>query len=701
MQRWRVEGLFSCLNEVREVIEQLGSPALQDRITAKLSNLEESILDEDEWCFGAATDPEVHLAFLSCDDCGHVDLLRSFLHGWDGGEHRKSMLELMDGKLNDPPHAPIGPKHKMTMSLKGTSYQVKIRSTIGDANPQVLLWADTSIVCYDCTDKETFDAVEGLLGKVMKYRRNSDMPIFVVGISGRSDRPTFPESELKRLSAFQGSVKLLTVNPYTGLNVMRLFNDAIHEVVDTQQARQSGERDRIGTLDTSKLRGPPVKVLLDERGEGRSIPIKQGVLRKFHMKGTISSQKRYATLTQGAFTYFGSLQEYMSDARGKRISLLGTTVKKPMKSSKPSQSPIRERFYFTIVSLDGRSWQFETKNQKENDEWVSLIEAEIHACLNRGLSQSAAKGGQPNMLAFAPLSKEKLQKLQSVAGNRVCADCDKPDPTWCSLNLGTLFCIECSGIHRNLGVHISRVRSIELDDWNEEYLNVMLKVGNARANRVWESALGQRQKPGPDASSAERERFITEKYRDKAFLRRIPGVGQRLYESVLQDDYDTGLLALAQSDKTDVNYADPDEGRTPLHAACDNGSAFWVRMLLWYSANVDTLDKDGFTPLSYAKGGDYTDIVDMLVSAGANVNIEFHPPAASRPLRQGSPTADFDFPPPPPMLLSDDPPSPPPPAIPPRTLSASSSPEGRAGMPPVPPPRMSSLPDNIHGTSHS
>lgn len=39
------------------------------------------------------------------------------------------------------------------------------------------------------------------------------------------------------------------------------------------------------------------------------------------------------------------------------------------------------------------------------------------------------------------------------------------DPEWASLNLGILMCIECSGVHRNLGSHISKVRSLGLDDW--------------------------------------------------------------------------------------------------------------------------------------------------------------------------------------------------------------------------------------------
>lgn len=47
--------------------------------------------------------------------------------------------------------------------------------------------------------------------------------------------------------------------------------------------------------------------------------------------------------------------------------------------------------------------------------------------------------------------------LRRIPGNEVCAECSAPEPDWASLNLGILMCIECSGVHRNLGVHISKV----------------------------------------------------------------------------------------------------------------------------------------------------------------------------------------------------------------------------------------------------
>lgn len=46
--------------------------------------------------------------------------------------------------------------------------------------------------------------------------------------------------------------------------------------------------------------------------------------------------------------------------------------------------------------------------------------------------------------------------LRKIPGNDLCAECTTPNPDWASLNLGILLCIGCSGVHRNLGVHISK-----------------------------------------------------------------------------------------------------------------------------------------------------------------------------------------------------------------------------------------------------
>lgn len=97
---------------------------------------------------------------------------------------------------------------------------------------------------------------------------------------------------------------------------------------------------------------------------------------------------------------------------------------------------------------------------------------------------------------------ESVNKRVSVRAAQSGTDLRTPssDPTWASLNLGALICIECSGIHRNLGTHLSRVRSLDLDDWPRELTLVLTAIGNDMANRVWESDTRGRAKPTKDSS---------------------------------------------------------------------------------------------------------------------------------------------------------------------------------------------------------
>jgi Arf-GAP/coiled-coil/ANK repeat/PH domain-containing protein len=84
-----------------------------------------------------------------------------------------------------------------------------------------------------------------------------------------------------------------------------------------------------------------------------------------------------------------------------------------------------------------------------------------------------------------------LTILREIPGNNTCAECNAPDPDWASLNLGVLMCIECSGVHRNLGVHISKVRSLTLDVkvWEPTILDLFRNLGNGYCNSVWEELL--------------------------------------------------------------------------------------------------------------------------------------------------------------------------------------------------------------------
>lgn len=205
------------------------------------------------------------------------------------------------------------------------------------------------------------------------------------------------------------------------------------------------------------------------------------------------------------------------------------------------------------MSLDNKQWHFEAANSEERDEWVYVIEQEIFKSLQGNESS------KPKTQSSGDVAQLILNIRNQVSGNGFCVDCDGPSPEWASLNLGVLICIECSGIHRNMGSHISKVRSLTLDEWPPAHLAVMLSIGNSLSNSVWEANTRGQAKPGmqiimclisfdmlnqliillivPTSSREEKENWVRRKYEAKEFLQPLNttvSIGQQLIESVVK-----------------------------------------------------------------------------------------------------------------------------------------------------------------------
>lgn len=113
-------------------------------------------------------------------------------------------------------------------------------------------------------------------------------------------------------------------------------------------------------------------------------------------------------------------------------------------------------------------------------------------------------------------NQQILKTLLREPSNNQCADCKSAThPRWASWNLGIFICIRCSGIHRSLGTHISRVKSVDLDTWTDEQVKSMVLWGNAKANQYWEEALPQ----GYIPDGGKIENFIRTKYEMKKWTK--------------------------------------------------------------------------------------------------------------------------------------------------------------------------------------
>ncbi|XP_008408018.1 stromal membrane-associated protein 1-like [Poecilia reticulata] len=108
-----------------------------------------------------------------------------------------------------------------------------------------------------------------------------------------------------------------------------------------------------------------------------------------------------------------------------------------------------------------------------------------------------------------------LSKMLREEDNKYCADCEAKGPRWASWNLGVFICIRCAGIHRNLGVHISRVKSVNLDQWTSEQIQSIQEMGNTKARQFYEANLPDSfRRPQTDQAV---EFFIRDKYEKKKY----------------------------------------------------------------------------------------------------------------------------------------------------------------------------------------
>eukprot|EP01091_Cochliopodium_minus_P018425 TRINITY_DN7473_c0_g1_i1.p1 TRINITY_DN7473_c0_g1~~TRINITY_DN7473_c0_g1_i1.p1 ORF type:complete len:841 (+),score=223.40 TRINITY_DN7473_c0_g1_i1:36-2558(+) len=330
--------------------------------------------------------------------------------------------------------------------------------------------------------------------------------------------------------------------------------------------------------------------------------------------GTVAKKKKWWIVSNNHLYKYNSYSDY---CMVKDYDLVLFSIKKLSDSEIQLSSP----------SFEQGKLIFNTRSKEDTKRWISVVSASIERSFGTSNEPTTARGD----------TKNPLMILKNIEGNGVCADCGEAAPSWVSINLGILVCIECSGAHRNIGVQYSQVRSLTLDKLESHLVKSLTLVGNKLANSVFEQLIVSQNATRLTTNSerVERETFISNKYKKKRFLEVLESknkLNPKLYalcSNVLQ----SGVLPTKPDMKDFLSYkacgADLNftpQGESPLlciaSAKANETILPFIEFIYRNGADINIQNAEGNTPIHLAVQNDNKSFIEWLFEKNPDTNIK-------------------------------------------------------------------------------